>query len=139
MSSSLSITSAVPDPALLDLPWDLPLETWSDETIAALPKGISRHLVRFVHLEGYIVAVKETTADLIVIPRWRSRSSESVCVVPSSTLPGSSMTPAAWRSRSVRLVLPASTCATIPRLRLRGADSTVLHVLCIAGGDLLLG
>ncbi len=64
MSSSLSITSAVPDPALLDLPWDLPLETWPDETIAALPKGISRHLVRFVHLEGYIVAVKETTAEL---------------------------------------------------------------------------
>jgi hypothetical protein len=62
--SSLSITSAVPDPALLDLPWDLPLELWPDETIAALPKGISRHLVRFVHLEGFIVAVKETTAEL---------------------------------------------------------------------------
>jgi hypothetical protein len=64
VSSSLSITSAVPDPALLDLPWDLPLETWPDETIAALPKGISRHLVRFVHLEGFVVAVKETTAEL---------------------------------------------------------------------------
>jgi hypothetical protein len=64
VSSSLSITSAVPDPALLDLPWDLPLELWPDETIAALPKGISRHLVRFVHLEGFVVAVKETTAEL---------------------------------------------------------------------------
>ncbi|HET8897102.1 MAG TPA: DUF4032 domain-containing protein [Protaetiibacter sp.] len=64
MSSSLSITSAVPDPAMLDLPWDLPLEVWPEETIAALPKGISRHLVRFVHLEGFIVAVKETTAEL---------------------------------------------------------------------------
>ena len=62
--SSLSITSAVPDPALLDLPWDLPLEVWPDETIAALPKGISRHLVRFVHLEGSVVAIKETTAEL---------------------------------------------------------------------------
>jgi len=62
--SSLSITSAVPDPALLDLPWDLPLESWPDETIAALPKGISRHLVRFVHLEGFVVAIKETTAEL---------------------------------------------------------------------------
>jgi hypothetical protein len=64
VSSSLSITSAVPDPALLDLPWDLPLEVWPEETIAALPKGISRHLVRFVHLEGFVVAVKETTAEL---------------------------------------------------------------------------
>jgi len=62
--SALSITSAVPDPALLDLPWELPLESWPDETIAALPKGISRHLVRFVHLEGFVVAIKETTAEL---------------------------------------------------------------------------
>jgi hypothetical protein len=37
----------------------------------------------------------ETTADLIVIPRCRSSSSESVWVLPSSTLPTASMTPAA--------------------------------------------
>ena len=64
MASALSITSAVPDPALLDLPWNLPLELWPDEVIAALPKGISRHLVRFVHLGGYVIAVKETSAEL---------------------------------------------------------------------------
>jgi hypothetical protein len=64
MASALSVTSAVPDPALLDLPWNLPLELWPDDVIAALPKGISRHLVRFVHLSGYIIAVKETSADL---------------------------------------------------------------------------
>ncbi len=60
----LSITSATVEPALLDLPWDLPLEVWPDETIAALPKGISRHIVRFVNLSGYVVAVKETSAEL---------------------------------------------------------------------------
>jgi len=64
MASALSITSAVTDPALLDLPWNLPLELWPDDYIAALPKGISRHLVRFVHLGGYIIAIKETSADL---------------------------------------------------------------------------
>jgi hypothetical protein len=64
MASALSVTSAVPDPALLDLPWNLPLELWPDDVIAALPKGISRHLVRFVHLSGYIIAVKETSAEL---------------------------------------------------------------------------
>jgi hypothetical protein len=64
MASALSITSAMPDPALLDLPWNVPLELWPDETIAALPKGISRHLVRFVHLGGYVLAVKETSAEL---------------------------------------------------------------------------
>lgn len=64
MSGSLSITSAMADPALLDLPWDLPLDAWPNETIAALPKGISRHLVRFAHLSGHVAAVKETTSDM---------------------------------------------------------------------------
>ncbi|CAN5232713.1 DUF4032 domain-containing protein [soil metagenome] len=64
MSGSLNITAATVDPALLDLPWSTPLETWPDETIAALPKGISRHVVRFVNLSGYVVAIKETSAEL---------------------------------------------------------------------------
>ena len=64
MSGSLNITAATIDPALLDLPWTLPLELWPESNIAALPKGISRHLVRFVHLSGYVVAIKETSAEL---------------------------------------------------------------------------
>jgi len=64
MSGSLNITSATVDPALLDLPWGQPLDTWPDDVIAALPKGISRHLVRFVHLSGYVVAIKETSGEL---------------------------------------------------------------------------
>lgn len=64
MSGSLNITAATVDPALLDLPWSLPLESWPEETIAALPKGISRHVVRFVNLSGYVVAIKETSATL---------------------------------------------------------------------------
>src|SRR3954453_10922482 len=64
MASALSITSAVPDPALLDLPWNLPLELWPEESIASLPKGISRSLVRFVHLGGCVGAIKETTVEL---------------------------------------------------------------------------
>ncbi|MCU1557134.1 MAG: hypothetical protein JWN09_1129 [Microbacteriaceae bacterium] len=64
MSGSLNITSATVDPALLDLPWNLPLDVWPDSVIAALPKGISRHLVRFVNLSGYVIAIKETSAEL---------------------------------------------------------------------------
>ncbi|KQQ05113.1 MULTISPECIES: DUF4032 domain-containing protein [unclassified Rathayibacter] len=64
MSGSLNITSATVDPALLDLPWALRLNDWPDEYIAALPKGISRHTVRFAHLSGHVVAVKETTAEM---------------------------------------------------------------------------
>jgi hypothetical protein len=63
MSGSLNITSAIVDPALLDLPWHTPLELWPDDNIAALPKGISRHLVRFAHLGGYVIAIKETSAE----------------------------------------------------------------------------
>ncbi|NQX29797.1 DUF4032 domain-containing protein [Microbacteriaceae bacterium VKM Ac-2854] len=64
MSGSLNITSATVDPALLDLPWQLSLMEWPDEYIAALPKGISRHTVRFAHLSGHVIAVKETTAEM---------------------------------------------------------------------------
>ena len=64
MSGSLNITAATVDPALLDLPWNLPLEVWPEDSIAALPKGISRHIVRFANLSGYVVAIKETSAEL---------------------------------------------------------------------------
>ncbi len=60
----LDISAARPDPALLDLPWSLPLEQWPTELIAALPRGISRHVVRFARLSGGIVAVKEIKAEL---------------------------------------------------------------------------
>lgn len=61
---TLSITSKVVEPALVDLPWNQPLEEWPEETIAAMPKGISRHLVRFARSGGRVVAVKETTAEM---------------------------------------------------------------------------
>jgi len=56
---SLQITAASPDPALLDLPWDVPLEAWPADVVAALPRGISRHIVRFARMSGRVVAVKE--------------------------------------------------------------------------------
>jgi hypothetical protein len=59
MPDRLQITAAAADPALLDLPWDVPLEEWPASVLAALPRGISRHVVRFVRLSGRIIAVKE--------------------------------------------------------------------------------
>ncbi|MDG2496884.1 MAG: DUF4032 domain-containing protein [Aquiluna sp.] len=64
MPSALNITAATAEPALLDLPWHLPLENWPKENIAALPKGLSRHTVRFAHLSDHVVAIKETLFDL---------------------------------------------------------------------------
>ena len=56
---TLDITAAAAEPALLDLPWDIPLEEWPSSLLAALPRGISRHVVRFVNLSGRVLAVKE--------------------------------------------------------------------------------
>ena len=56
---ALDITAAAAEPALLDLPWDIPLEEWPSSLLAALPRGISRHVVRFVNLSGRVLAVKE--------------------------------------------------------------------------------
>lgn len=114
MDSSLSITSAVPDPALLDLPWELPLELWPEETIAALPKGISRHLVRFVHLEGFVVAVKETTAELAIreyellrtLQRLEVPCVEPVAVVTGRTAADGEELAPALVTRHLRFSLP---------------------------------
>ncbi|UNX55280.1 DUF4032 domain-containing protein [Georgenia sp. TF02-10] len=59
MADQLQITAATVEPALLDLPWDVPLEDWPQEVLAALPRGLSRHVVRFVRLAGRVIAVKE--------------------------------------------------------------------------------
>ncbi|RIK14053.1 MAG: DUF4032 domain-containing protein [Acidobacteria bacterium] len=61
---ALDLTAVKPDPALLDLPWRLPLEDWPPEHLAALPRGISRHVVRFARLSGQVVAVKEISEPL---------------------------------------------------------------------------
>jgi hypothetical protein len=60
MLGIVRITSALVDPALLDLPWSTPLEEWPPDHLVALPQGISRHVVRFVKLAGTVYAVKET-------------------------------------------------------------------------------
>ena len=64
MSGSVKISAAFVAPDLITLPWDIPLEAWPDELITALPKGISRHVVRFTQLEDGVVAIKETTEEL---------------------------------------------------------------------------
>lgn len=66
MAQALDITASTFDAALLDLPWQLPLEQWPEENIAALPKGLSRHTVRFAHLSSYVIAIKETLPDLAI-------------------------------------------------------------------------
>ena len=60
VAGSLSITAATADPGLLNLPWQIPLEDWPSDTLAPLPRGISRHVVRFALMGKAVIAIKET-------------------------------------------------------------------------------
>jgi Domain of unknown function (DUF4032) len=51
-------------PDFLDLPWDLPLATWRNERLVDVPRGISRHVVRFVGYGEAIYALKELPGHL---------------------------------------------------------------------------
>lgn len=55
---------------LLELPYRQPLEEWVDEKIVQLPRGISRHIVRFVRANGETFAIKEAT-DRFVSTEFR--------------------------------------------------------------------
>ena len=114
MAGSLNITAATVDPALLDLPWSLPLEVWPDDTIAALPKGISRHLVRFVHLSGYVVAIKETSAELArkeydmlrTLQRLDIPCVDPIAVITNRTTPGGEPLESSLVTRHLKFSLP---------------------------------
>lgn len=59
MAKSMKIAATTVASQLLQLPWNLPLEHWPMKWLAALPQGISRHVVRFVNLDDRVIAVKE--------------------------------------------------------------------------------
>ena len=114
----LSITATSLDPALLDLPWSTRLEDWPPETIAALPKGISRHVVRFAHLGESVIAVKETVPEMAVrefeilktLQRLAVPCVEPVAVIadrgPDRGADGGGDLPAALVTRHLRFSLP---------------------------------
>jgi hypothetical protein len=155
VSSALSITSAVPDPALLDLPWNLPLELWPDETIAALPKGISRHLVRFVHLGDHVLAVKETTAEMAqneyellrTLQRLDAPCVEPVAVITNRTSDDDEPLQPVLVTRHLRFSLPYralySQSALRPETATRLVDALAvllarLHLMGFFWGDVSL-
>jgi Domain of unknown function (DUF4032)/Lipopolysaccharide kinase (Kdo/WaaP) family len=48
---------------MLSLPWGRPLEEWT-EHIVPVPRGLSRHVVRVIQLDGLFYAVKETQEQI---------------------------------------------------------------------------
>jgi hypothetical protein len=49
---------------LLALPWSTPLDQWPADQLVSLPRGISRHVVRFVRVSGIVYAIKELPQEL---------------------------------------------------------------------------
>ncbi|PKQ26901.1 MAG: DUF4032 domain-containing protein [Actinobacteria bacterium HGW-Actinobacteria-4] len=87
---ALQISGAV-EPALLELPWSIQLEDWPADRLAALPRGISRHVVRFVRYEGKVLAVKETIAPIAHREFFMLRELGRLgapCVVPFAVVDG---------------------------------------------------
>ena len=56
--------SAPPDSRLLPFPWDTSLEDWPSELLVALPRGLSRHVVRFIQVGESVYAAKEVIEHL---------------------------------------------------------------------------
>ncbi|HET9128442.1 MAG TPA: DUF4032 domain-containing protein [Propionibacteriaceae bacterium] len=85
--------SAKPDARLIPLPWSTPLAEWPTEYLIALPRGISRHVVRFIRVGEAIYAAKEVIEDLAVheyrllhdLTRLDTPSVEPVAVITGRT------------------------------------------------------
>src|ERR1700759_5175166 len=56
-----SLTTLGTSTGLLDLPFSVPLAEWDDPRLVSVPRGISRHVVRFVDIDGDVFAIKEAT------------------------------------------------------------------------------
>jgi hypothetical protein len=59
MALQISATNPEHPALLLDLPWQIPLEEWPERHLVPLPRGISRHVVRYARAGTEVVAVKE--------------------------------------------------------------------------------
>lgn len=49
---------------MIPLPWSVPLAEWPTEHLVALPRGISRHVVRFIKVGQSVYAAKEVIEHL---------------------------------------------------------------------------
>ncbi len=92
---ALRIVATSPHPALLTLPWHRPLEEWDGPFMVPLPRGLSRHVVRFVRLDEQVFAVKETREPIALaeyrllrdLRRMREPAVEPVGVVTGRESP----------------------------------------------------
>jgi hypothetical protein len=111
---ALQITGIPSDPTLLELPWSTPLAAWPADRLVALPRGISRHTVRFVRISGQVFAIKEVGARLARreyrllrdLDRRVVPCVEAVAVVTGRTDAAGSALDSALITRHLRFSLP---------------------------------
>jgi hypothetical protein len=56
-----TLTTLGTSTGLLDLPFATPLAEWDDPRMVSVPRGISRHVVRFIDIDHEVFAIKEAT------------------------------------------------------------------------------
>ena len=143
---ALQVTGTPDEPDLLFLPWDTPLEEWPDDQLVALPRGISRHVVRFVRMHGVVYAVKEVGEHLAVreyrllrdLERLGVPAVEAVAVVKGRLTPDGEELDPALITRHLQFSLPyravfSSTLRPDTANRLLDALSLLLVRLHLAG------
>lgn len=89
--SQLRITAASSNPKMFTLPWGTPLAKWPKDLLANLPRGISRHIVRFVYVGDEIYAMKEiarTAAEREYELLRQLRKLDIPCVQPIAVVTG---------------------------------------------------
>ncbi|KAB8182608.1 DUF4032 domain-containing protein [Microbispora catharanthi] len=110
----MQITGAPSDPDLIRLPWDVPLEEWPVHHLVTLPRGISRHVVRFARLSGRVYAIKEISTRyakreyqlLWDLARHDAPAVEPVAIVTGRTAPDGSELDSALITRHLQFSLP---------------------------------
>ncbi len=55
----VQIASGGPYAHMLELDWSRPLDSWNDPRLVRMARGPSRHPVRFVEMDGRVLAIKE--------------------------------------------------------------------------------
>jgi hypothetical protein len=148
---ALRVTAAAGEHDLLFLPWDISLEDWPENTLVALPRGISRHVVRFVRLSGVVYAVKETVEPiaqreydlLFELGRRDVPCVAPVGIVAGRTTPEGDELPAAIITKHLQFSLPyralfSTTLRPDTARRLLDALAVLmvrLHVVGFSWGD----
>ena len=117
------VTGSPDEPDLLFLPWHVPLEEWPADQLVALPRGISRHVVRFVRLNGVVYAVKEVgerAGRARVPPAARLDRLDVPCVEAVGVVTGRT-TPDGERARAGAHHPAPAVLAAVPRVVLLDA------------------